>query len=61
MDVIFAMLTFLQQLCFYAHEDGAHCPLVLVLDEGRKHVELSVYQPPAVAFTAFTDMWPRAT
>ena len=26
-----------------------------------KHVELPVDQPPAVAFIAFTDVWPRAT
>ena len=26
-----------------------------------KHAELPVNQPPAVAFTAFADVWPRAT
>ena len=26
-----------------------------------KHAELPVGQPPAVAFTAFADAWPRAT
>ena len=26
-----------------------------------KHVELPVDQPHAVAFTAFADVWPRAT
>ena len=26
-----------------------------------KHAELPVDQPPAVAFTAFADVWPRAT
>ena len=26
-----------------------------------KHPELPVDQPPAAAFTAFADMWPRAT
>ena len=26
-----------------------------------KHVELPLDQPPAVAFTAFADVWPRAT
>ena len=25
-----------------------------------KHAELRVDQPPAVAFTAFADVWPRA-
>ena len=25
------------------------------------HAELPVDQPPAVAFTAFVDVWPRAT
>ena len=26
-----------------------------------KHAELPLEQPPAVAITAFTDVWPRAT
>ena len=26
-----------------------------------KHAELPVDQPPAVPFTAFADVWPRAT
>ena len=26
-----------------------------------KHAELPVDQPPAIAFTAFADVWPRAT
>ena len=39
---------------------------LLVLDvrewSGKvKHTELLVDQPPAVAFTALADVWPRAT
>ena len=46
-------------------EQGAHCLLVwpLTYENGNRKVklaELPVDQPPAVAFTAFADAWPRA-
>ena len=47
-------------------KNGTHCLLVwrLTLREWSgeaKHAELPMDQPPAVALTAFADVWPRAT
>ena len=69
-DVIFVMFACLQQLIYCAHEDGTHCLLVWcsLYENAVEKInkwscgplyENVVDQPPAVAFTAFTDEWTR--